>query len=154
MKLLKIHFWVMLILFILVVGSIGVDEFYDATPKGVANSFFSIAGLILYFGYIYRKRYLSKEIWRPFVIVYFLWELFCYFSYENGFGYNVYIFISLIPKYFAVAMYSLYMGSFHLPENESFEELEHSIFSKVLFKLVVSVSIVINLFVVVVSIFA
>ena len=153
MKLLRIHFWVILILSILVVWGIGVDEIYDATPKAVANSFFSIAGLVVYFGYIYRRRFLSKDIWRPFVIGFFLWELFCYFSYENSSWYNVYVFITLVPKYLAVAMYSLYMGSFQLPENKSFEELESSILSKVLFKLVVSVSIVVNLFVVVAGIF-
>jgi len=144
----------MLIVMPLIAWGMGVDEFFKANPKGIANSFFTAASFVPYFGYIYKRKFLSRDIWRPFVVGFFLWELICYFSYSNSLADNIIVFISLVPKYLSVAMYGLYMGSFRLPENKSLEELEDSIYSKVLFNLFVSASITINLSIGSICIFA
>ena len=144
----------MLIVLPLIALGMGLDEFFKSTPKGMTNTFFSAASFIPYFGYIYKRKMLSKDLWRPFVVGFFLWELICYFTYGNSPTDNIIVFISILPKYFSVAMYGLYMGSFRLPENKSFEEIENSFFQKVLFKLVVSASILINIFFGLIGIFA
>jgi hypothetical protein len=148
MVLLKYHFWLLLIIIPLFGFAVGFDELFGATEKGIANAFFSFAGFIPYFGYVYRKKFLSKEIWRLFVVGFFLWEIFCYFSYENTAVDNILIFVSVLPKYFSIAMYSFYIGSFSLPETTSLQNIETYIYSKLkaLFIIIVIVSIIINAF--------
>ncbi len=156
MKLLKCHFWSSLACILLVGFSIGFGEIINKTPKETINTLFTFAAFVPYFGYIYRKRLLSKEVWRLFVLTYFLWEIFCFFSYGNNSSDNIFILISALPKYFAIAMYSLYMGSFNLPKKTSLQDIETLIYSKLKFTfiIIVSISIIINVSIVIVSIFA
>ncbi len=102
---LKFYFYLLaasIVLVLLVEDNLLKDGIVD-----VFQWLFTIVALVAFWGYVYKKKILTRQTWLVFVPLFFVWELGCYVFIENPIWINLLILITLLPKYWSVALYPL-----------------------------------------------
>jgi len=79
-----------------------------ASPRGVINTVFTYLAFIPFFGYIQDKIFPTKDLWRLFGVLFFLWQVSgLFFFYDHPAKIKFMIFMLLAPFYWGVAMYAM-----------------------------------------------
>lgn len=78
------------------------------SPRGITNTIFTYLAFIPFFGYIHDKKYPTKDLWRLFAGLFFLWQIVGFsFLYDHAYKTKLMLFLLLAPFFWGVALYAL-----------------------------------------------
>jgi hypothetical protein len=78
------------------------------SPRGIANTIFTYLAFIPFFGYIHEKKYPTKNLWRLFAGLFFLWQMAgFFFLYDHLVTTKLMLFLLMAPFFWAVALYAV-----------------------------------------------
>jgi hypothetical protein len=78
------------------------------SPRGIANTVFTYLAFIPFYGYIHDIKFPTKDLWRLFVILFFLWQISAFFIfYDHLIRTKIMLFLLMAPFYWGVALYAV-----------------------------------------------